>query len=134
MPNLVSAQNLATFLGEDVDTARADMLLADAEGLCLDIVDPLPASAPALIRSVAARQYVNPTGVTTENIGPVGYSRPGGGVYLTRAEIAALRRSAGKGGAFTVDPTPVDAGVGLSAWDVNVTYLEGVPVVDQQPQ
>lgn len=134
MPNLVSAQDFATFLGQDVDTARADMLLGDAEARCLLIVDPVPAAAASIIKSAAARAYLNPTGVTSETIGPTAYSRPAGGVWLNRDERRDLKAMAGKGGAFTVDPTPVDAGVGLSAWDLNVTYLEGVPVVDQAPQ
>jgi hypothetical protein len=130
MTNLVSAQDLATYLGQDVDTARANMLLADAEALSLLIVNPIPAAGTAIIKSAAARAYLNPSGVTAETVGPVSYNRLPGGVWLSKDERRALMAMAGRGGAFTVDPTPADAGEGLQPWGQNVTWLDGVPIAE----
>jgi hypothetical protein len=130
--NLVPASDLLVYLGiPTIDTTRADMLLGDAEALCSSIVTPLPAGAAAIIKAAAAQAYVNPTFVTSENVGPIGYSRPAG-LYLSKAQTVALKRMAGMGGAFSIDPTPADAGTGLPSWDINVTYLEGVPVLDDR--
>ena len=132
MANLVPASDLLVYLGiVTIDTTRANMLLGDAEALCSSIVTPLPAGAAAIIKAAAAQAYVNPTFVTSENVGPIGYSRPAG-LFLSKAQTLALKRMAGKGGAFSIDPTPADAGSGLSPWDLNVTYLEGVPVLDDR--
>jgi hypothetical protein len=127
--NLVPTSDLSTYLGITVDATRGAMLLADAEALCSSIVTPLPAGAAAIIKAAAAVAYVNPTFVTSENVGPIGYSRPAG-LYLSKAQIVALKRMAGMGGAFSIDPTPSDAGTGLPVWDTNVAYLSGVPGID----
>ncbi|MBQ1164025.1 hypothetical protein KBZ21_39150, partial [Streptomyces sp. A73] len=60
---------------------------------------------------VAGRAYVNPQQVSYETIGPMSVQRPqgSGGLYLTKADKAALKTLAGRGGAFTVDPTPARA-------------------------
>src|ERR1019366_7762882 len=49
-----------------------------------------------------------------------------------RVEQRLLRLAAGQGGAFTIDATPVDAGQGLPAWDLNVTWLTGIPIIEDQ--
>lgn len=109
--------DLGLMLGEDVDTARAEFLIGIAMSLAAQYIDtdPLPASANAVILTAVSRQYANPTGVTAESIGPTSYQRPNAGIYFTKSEERALLRSAGMGGAFTVDPTPLDAGDML--WD-----------------
>ncbi|MBQ1164002.1 hypothetical protein KBZ21_39035, partial [Streptomyces sp. A73] len=60
---------------------------------------------------VAGRAYVNPQQVSYETIGPMSVQRPqgSGGLYLTKADKAAHKSLAGRGGAFTVDPTPARA-------------------------
>lgn len=102
-----TAQDLATAIGDGVDTARANMLIADAELLCLDIVNPLPGSAAVVVKAAAIRAYANITGATAESAGQetVQHGLSGAGVYLTKNERAVLRRAAGLGGAFSIDPT-----------------------------
>src|SRR5690606_25390642 len=51
----------------------------------------------------------NPQAVSSESVGPYSVQRPQAGLYMTKAETAALKRLGGRGGAFTVDPTPEEA-------------------------
>jgi len=97
-------------LGE-IDGNRADLLLNTAIQLCQTVVKPLPEGAEAVVLSVAGRAYVNPQQVSYETIGPMSVQRPSGsgGLYLTKADKSALKSLAGRGGAFTVDPTPATA-------------------------
>lgn len=107
----VFPSDLALYLGVDsVDEDRADLLLSLATAECLSIVDPLPDNAKGVILSASARAYTNAQGVQYETVGPYSVQRPWAGLYLTKAERAALRRGNGSGGAFSVDPTPADAG------------------------
>lgn len=104
-----SAEQLGLYLGLDaIDGSRADLLIQQAVSLCLSVVKPLPDEATAVVLSVAGRAYVNPQQVSYETIGPMSVQRPSGsgGLYLTKADKAALKSLAGRGGAFTVDPTP----------------------------
>jgi hypothetical protein len=94
---LAQSSDLATFLGQEVDDARATMLLAIAQAYCEDVVSPLPASALGIILSAAARAYVNPAQDAAVGTGPYTVTRASS-VYLTRAERAALRQAAGRGG------------------------------------
>lgn len=106
------AEELGLYLGlDEIDGARADLLIRQAVNLCLTVVKPLPDEATAVVLSVAGRAYVNPQQVSYETIGPMSVQRPSGsgGLYLTKADKAALKSLAGRGGAFTVDPTPADA-------------------------
>ncbi|TVL89741.1 hypothetical protein [Streptomyces sp. SAJ15] len=107
-----TAEDLALYLelGE-INGARADLLIQQAINLCLTMVKPLPEPATAVVLSVAGRAYVNPQQVSYETIGPMSVQRPqgSGGLYLTKADKAALKALAGRGGAFTVDPTPASA-------------------------
>ena len=122
--------DLATFLGRDVDYDRANLMLSLASELCSTVVTPVPDTARSVILDVAARAYANISAATQMGLGSgqISFgSGPSGGLWLTRANIAALRRAAGKGGAFSVDPTPADAGQGLPAHDVNTTWLAPVP-------
>ncbi|OKH91500.1 hypothetical protein [Streptomyces uncialis] len=107
-----TAEQLGLYLGMgEIDGARADLLIAQAVALCETVVRPLPDQATAVVLSVAGRAYVNPQQVSYETIGPMSVQRPSGsgGLYLTKADKAALKALAGRGGAFTVDPTPATA-------------------------
>lgn len=107
-----TAEQLGLYLGlPEVDGARADLLITQAVALCETVVKPLPDQATAVVLSVAGRAYVNPQQVSYETIGPMSVQRPqgSGGLYLTKADKTALKSLAGRGGAFTVDPTPATA-------------------------
>lgn len=107
-----TAEDLALYLGlGEIDGGRADLLIQQAVALAESVVRPLPDQATAVVLSVAGRAYVNPQQVSYETIGPMSVQRPSGsgGLYLTKADKAALKSLAGRGGAFTVDPTPADA-------------------------
>jgi hypothetical protein len=104
-----TAAQLGLYLGlEEIDGDRADLLITSAVSLCQTIVTPLPEGAEAVVLSVAGRAYVNPQQVSYETIGPMSVQRPqgSGGLYLTKSDKSALKSLAGRGGAFTVDPTP----------------------------
>ena len=107
-----TAEELALFLNlPEINGDRADLLLTQAVALCETVVKPLPDRATAVVLSVAGRAYVNPQAVSYETIGPMSVQRPqgSGGLYLTKADKTALKSLAGRGGAFTVNPTPVTA-------------------------
>ncbi|MFE7510195.1 hypothetical protein ACFU8I_03040 [Streptomyces sp. NPDC057540] len=107
-----TAEDLALYLGlGEIQGDRADLLIAQAAALAESVVKPLPEQATAVVLSVAGRAYINPQQVTYETIGPQSVQRPAGsgGLYLTKADKAALKSLAGRGGAFTVDPTPAAA-------------------------
>lgn len=127
----VSPYELGVYLGQEVDTDRATLLIQLATDLAETVVYPLPARADSVVLDVAARAYTNVSSARQLGLGSAqvsyGSNVGTGGMYLSRANIASLRRMAGSGGAFSIDPTPADAGTGLPAWDVNVTYLDEVP-------
>ena len=107
-----TVEQLGLFLGlDEIDGDRADLLIASAISLCQTVVKPLPEGAEAVVLSVAGRAYVNPQQVSYETIGPMSVQRPSGsgGLYLTKSDKSALKSLAGRGGAFTVDPTPATA-------------------------
>jgi hypothetical protein len=107
-----TAEQLGLYLGlGEIEGDRADLLITSAVGLCQTVVKPLPEGAEAVVLSVAGRAYVNPQQVSYETIGPMSVQRPqgSGGLYLTKADKSALKSLAGRGGAFTVDPTPATA-------------------------
>ena len=107
-----TAEQLGMYLGlGEIQGDRADLLIEQAVALAESVVKPLPDQATAVVLSVAGRAYVNPQQVSYETIGPMSVQRPSGsgGLYLTKADKAALKSLAGRGGAFTVDPTPESA-------------------------
>ncbi|MET9950157.1 hypothetical protein ABZ135_01230 [Streptomyces sp. NPDC006339] len=107
-----TAEQLGIYLDlPEINGERADLLIEQAVALCESVVKPLPDQATAVVLSVAGRAYVNPQQVSYETIGPMSVQRPSGsgGLYLTKADKAALKSLAGRGGAFTVDPTPTSA-------------------------
>lgn len=123
-----TAEDLGLYLGlEEISGDRADLLIAQAVSLCLSVVKPLPDEATAVVLSVAARAYVNPQQVSYETIGPMSVQRPSGsgGLYLTKADKAALKSLAGRGGAFTVDPTPATADPSPT-WPIDATLGPGL--------
>jgi hypothetical protein len=104
-----TAEQLGLFLDlSEINGDRADLLLEQAVALCETVVKPLPEGATAVVLSVAGRAYINPQQVSYETIGPMSVQRPqgSGGLYLTKSDKTALKSLAGRGGAFTVDPTP----------------------------
>lgn len=107
-----TVEELGLFLNlDEIDGDRADFLINKAISLCQTVVKPLPDGADSVVLSVAGRAYLNPGQVTYETIGPMSVQRPtgSGGIYLTKADRTALKSAAGRGGAFTVDPTPAAA-------------------------
>jgi hypothetical protein len=107
-----TAEELGLFLDlQEIDGNRADFLINKAISLCETVVKPLPEGADSVVLSVAGRAFVNPGQVSYETIGPMSVQRPtgSGGLYLTKADKSALKSLAGRGGAFTVDPTPATA-------------------------
>jgi hypothetical protein len=122
----VTATDLGTYLGATVDDTRATLILSNATALCESIVTPLPADSDAVVLDVAARAYGNPSNVTQQSVGPysANYGPVAGGLWLTRANKATLRRLAGGGGAFTIDTTPAGAGTNLPIWDTGVVVTD----------
>jgi hypothetical protein len=104
----VETDDLATYLGAPVDEDRASLLIELAMDLCAAIINPVPDTAKAIVLTAAGRAYSNPTGVTSEFVGPYQTTRPAGGVYLTKQERSALRLLTGSGGAFNVDILPAN--------------------------
>ncbi|MGW5197364.1 hypothetical protein [Streptomyces spiralis] len=107
-----TAEDLGLYLDlSEINGQRADLLIQQAVALCETVVKPLPDQATAVVLSVAGRGYVNPQQVSYETIGPMSVQRPhgSGGLYLTKGDRTALKSLAGRGGAFTVDPTPATA-------------------------
>ena len=126
----VDADELRVYLGlPDIDQDRAELMLAQATLLAESIVKPLPDAASAVVLAVAGRAYANPQGVAYETVGPISVQRPQAGLYMTRDERRTLQRLAGRGGAFTVDPTPADADPSASwpaDWDQDRDDPRGV--------
>ena len=105
----VTSDDLRIYLGLDtIDDDRATLMITQAVALAESVVTPLPDAASAVVLAVAGRAYANPQGIAYETIGPISVQRPQAGLYMTKDERRTLKRLAGRGGAFTVDPTPVD--------------------------
>lgn len=117
---IASVDELSTYLGlgtgaaEDIDTDRATLILQLAHDKCEAVVSPVPDAAKGVELDVSARAYTNPSAETSQAPGPYGIIRNTliGGLWLTKANIADLRRFAGASSAFTIDPTPADAEAG----------------------
>jgi len=112
--------DLALFLGREVDATRAAFLLNDAELLCESVLTPLPAAAAIIVRRIAGRAYLNIESATQVGVGAVStsFGAPDqvggtGGLYLSKTDKADLLRLAGRGGAFTIDLMPADAGTNI---------------------
>lgn len=123
----VAPADLATYLGAEVDEARAQFLIDRATDLCLSIVTPLPAGSDAVVLDVAARAFTNPTNASSQNVGPfqTSYGGAAGGLWLTKQNKATLRRLAGGSSAFSIDPTPANV--------LDGTVTQGLPFWDWDP-
>lgn len=117
-------------LGSAIDVERAALVLELAEARCSAILSPLPDEAKGIVLDVAQRAYTNATGAQSQSVGQFSMSMPSIGVSLTAANRRELRQLGGRGGAFSIDPTPADAGTRLPVWDQNVTFLNGTPGLD----
>jgi hypothetical protein len=122
---VVSVPELGLYLNDtSIDTNRAEFMIGQAQMLCESVVSPLPAGAAVVVTRVAGRGYV--TSTTTRGAQLVAAGSPFGlvpggvgGLFLTRQDKGDLRRMAGGGGAFTINPMPADYAVTLPPWDVN---------------
>jgi len=106
-----TAEQLGLLLALDtIDGNRADMLIEQAVNLALSVVRPLPDEATPVILAIAGRAYTNPTSASYQTVGPMSVqtTQPGG-LYLSKSDKVTLKSMAGRGGAFTVDPTPATA-------------------------
>lgn len=122
---IAAPSDLATYLGLDLvtlDLARAELAIRLAQDKCEAIVTPLTSAALGVVLDVAARMFTNPRNVTAETTGPFNVALPpvAGGSWLTRANIADLRRLSGRSGAFSIETMPATAGQGLPWWDTGV--------------
>jgi hypothetical protein len=119
---MATPDDLGTYLGSTLDDERAALMLTLATQLCESVVAPLPDGADAVVLDVAARAYSNPQSLQQQSVGPytAGYGAVSGGLWLTRANKATLRRLAGGGGAFTIETCPDTAGENLPWWDAGV--------------
>lgn len=125
-----TADDVALYLDIDnVNTGRAELFISQAMALAASYIDPVPPAGMAIVLGAVARAYTNAQGVTAETIGPYSVTRPTGGVYFTKAETANLKRLAGKGGAYTIDPTPADIGEWFDYGPLDVDEW-GIPVDD----
>lgn len=111
---IATPSDLQTYLGlATIDNDRATLILELAQNLCEAILSPLPASANAVVLGMAARAFTNAGQLSSAALGSghLQYATNGagaaiGGLYLSRADKTNLRRLAGSGGAFSIDPLP----------------------------
>lgn len=120
MSTIVTTDELATYMGlvfDSVQEDRAQMLIDDAIDQALSVVTVgaipdsgpteanLPNGAAGVIRAALERRVSNPNNVITEAAGPYAIGRTAGsGAIFSTAERGQLRRFAGRGSAFTIDP------------------------------
>lgn len=86
-----------------INVDRATQILGLAQDLCESVVSPLPMSARVVVLSVAARGFSNPEQVLTETVGPYTVQRGAAALFLAKSDMAMLRRSSGRGGAFSIE-------------------------------
>lgn len=132
-PTLITPDDLATFLGQEIDETRALLFISLAESQCEAYVSPLPDGARGIVLRLAANAMLNPVAAHTEHAGPFSIGMPTTqpqSLTLSAADVRQLRLLAGRGGAFTIDPTPQTAATGGMPWDENVQWLSGVPMLD----
>ena len=108
---LSTPADLGVYLGvTDLDEARAGLLLQLAHDRLETIVSPLPDTAKSIELAVAARAYSNVSSAQSMGLGSAnisfGSTASAGGLYVSKAERADLRRLAGRTGAFTIDLLP----------------------------
>lgn len=128
MPATTTDLDFLLDLGGNINEERARLILDLVTEKCEIVVSPLPPAARSVVLSAAARAYSNPTGISAETTGPYSATFSATsfvGVSLTKAEKAELQLLAGRGGAFSIDPTPSDAGTALFPWDENIFDPDG---------
>lgn len=137
--SVATPNDVATFLGQDIDDVMAQWFIDQAESLCSAVVDPLPDAALPVIVRVAARGLSNSSGAQQMSLGSAQVSfgsqaaTYNGGLFLSKDDRTSLLRLVGRGGAFTIDPTPDDAGTGLAPWAQNVDFPYGIPTLGDGP-
>lgn len=107
---LITPDDLGTYLNDaSIQDDRAALIIEQAQQACETIVSPFPAEATFVLYRVAARAYTSAAsrGAQMAAAGsPFGGTPTLGGVWLSRSDIADLRRVNGGGGAFTIDVLP----------------------------
>lgn len=111
-----TSDDLGLLIGQDVDTDRAEFILTHLGNLAQAYVSPLTDAAWSVVLLAAVRLYTNASGANQSTIGPESAGFTVAGVNFTKAERAQLKMFGGKGGAFTIDPTPEDAGYELPSY------------------
>lgn len=117
-----SPDDLGLYMNDtDIYQDRAQYLIWQAEKLCLSVVNPLPAAADVIVVRVAARAYVTITSQRAVQAGqkdnPYAPPPSAGGVYLTKADKADLRRLQGGGGGFSINMLANYCPPVLPPWD-----------------
>lgn len=96
---LATAEDLASYMQQDLDLATATLVLDLAEAAILDTLrldvmpDPAPAVARGICLDVAKRAYANPLGDITESVGPFSRRPCASGIELFDRERRILRRA-----------------------------------------
>ena len=126
--------DLGTYLGlPNLDVDRATQILGLAQALCESVVSPLPPGAEAVVLDVASQAWINPASAGSQAAGPFSVGPTPGGLRLTRANKATLRRLAGSGGAFTIDVLPAAAATDMPWWDAGGVVYDAYGDYDQIP-
>ena len=124
---IVSVEDLSTYLNDStLDATRAALLIEQSQKLCATIVNPLPDDASIIVMRVAGRAYVTITSARQAQAAaasmPYGATQGGlGGVWLSRADKADLRRMASGSNAFSINMLGPDYSVAMPPWDINTT-------------
>jgi len=112
---IATAADLGVYLNDPaIDTVRATLMIDLVQGEAETYVLPLPTAARGRVLAAAGRAYTNATSAHDVALGTghIGYGAPSsqtgvGGLYLSRSDIRALRRMAGRTGAFVIDLMPI---------------------------
>lgn len=120
LPSLAGLDDLSERLGvtfgpEAPDSIRAQRALDDASALIRAEAgtdwndEPVPPVIVAIAMAVAIRAFKNPDGASQASVGDVslsfGSQAAGNAIYLTRQEVKAIRRLAGRNGVDTIQLT-----------------------------
>lgn len=118
---LIDPTDLGTFLNDPgIDENRAGQLIGYAQDLCESVLSPLPAAAAGIVCRMAAIAYtsvLSPRAAAAAAAGGQFVGQANGGVVLTVADEADLRRLSGGGGAFSIDLLPVGYVAPYPFWD-----------------
>lgn len=132
---VATSDDLATYLGTQVDDPRMTVLLGYAQDRLEAIKTPCPTAAAGIVVEIAARAYTNPNSLTSVAVGTghVGMATTAlggiGGIYVSKEQRSAYRSMTGGTAAFSVDvmPTGLDEiqvlTVSATAGTFTVTFL-----------